>query len=281
MSSWWLGVAGAQTTVVCGGHEHRLHWERGQLRALDHGDPDSERALAALGGEPFACMEILSAWERHSDDLRLLTLGSRGPIDRLGAQDDAMQGAVFSAGPPGRRPPAARQLARAGVIGIGPGGRPGGRMNKADRDQAELTQLIGLDGGLADRLQATVAASWERRIRTGHSQLQRAQPQLQAALHGRAVVALMALHGLSAVDAEVTMSPRDGPRSLSRRDGTVHVELPFAWVVDVGARGLAAIFGRFCLAASSSTGRRWTLTTVGPDLGPPETIVVTLPAAGR
>jgi len=110
------------------------------------------------------------------------------------------------------------------------------------------------------------------------SQLQRAQPQLQAALHGRAVVALMALHGVSAVDAEVTMSPQDGPRSLSRRDGTVHAELPFAWVVDVWARGLATSFGRFCLAASSSTGRRWTLTTVGPDLGTPETIVVTLPA---
>jgi hypothetical protein len=47
----------------------------------------------------------------------------------------------------------------------------------------------------------------------------------------------------------------------------VHADLPFAWLAEVWSKGLATVWGRFCLDAKSDDGRRWTLTTVGPDLG--------------
>ena len=68
----------------------------------------------------------------------------------------------------------------------------------------------------------------------------------------------------------------DQPR-LTSEDGVVRAELPFGWLVDVWAKDLATIWGRFCLAAATSDGRTWRLTTVGPDLGPPSLITLQLP----
>jgi hypothetical protein len=83
MTEWWIGIPDAVTRVDCGGEAHTLRWHAGELHALAHEDVEGERALAALGGEPCACVDVLDAWTRHADDLRVLMLASRGPADEL------------------------------------------------------------------------------------------------------------------------------------------------------------------------------------------------------
>jgi hypothetical protein len=154
VSAWWAGLPAAQATVECGGELHRLRWEAGALGALDHGDVEGERTLAALGGERCACVEFLAAWERHAADEQVLVLARRGPADRIG--DDA-HGAVFvHASPHGHGPL------------VGP-------------QDVDLKALLRLGGGLPDRLVATVVAA-----QAGEP----LSPRLHAALYGRVLFAL-------------------------------------------------------------------------------------------
>jgi hypothetical protein len=69
---------------------------------------------------------------------------------------------------------------------------------------------------------------------------------------------------------------RYGAAVLTRVDGCVRAELPFSWLVEVWAKGLATIYGRFCLAAETNDEKRWRLTTIAPGLGDIEAVTVTL-----
>ena len=55
----------------------------GNLVALDHDDPEGERALAALGGTSCACLDVLGAWSRQRENPGLLTALSRGTQDQI------------------------------------------------------------------------------------------------------------------------------------------------------------------------------------------------------
>lgn len=233
MSPWWTGIAPAQATVRCGGHRHALRWEDGALAALDHGDPTDEATLAALAGEPVPCLEILRAWTRRRADPRVLTLASRGPGDTLDIDRDELT------------PP------------FGGDGRGA---------EAELLGLLALGGGVPERLQATAAATWARRLRTGHARLQDTLPQLHAALYGRALATLRTWLGEPGLAIELTMADASGGRPLVRSGDGIAVTLPFGWLAEVWARGLAVVFGRLCVAAHTPDGAHWTLDTVGPDL---------------
>jgi len=48
----------------------------------------------------------------------------------------------------------------------------------------------------------------------------------------------------------------------------------------VWAKGLAIVWQRFCVTATSTDGQLWDLATVAPDLGPPASLVVRLPERG-
>jgi hypothetical protein len=61
-------------------------------------------------------------------------------------------------------------------------------------------------------------------------------------------------------------------------DGGITATLPFGWLVDVWARGLEVIWGRFCVGAMMVNSREWELLTVGPDLGSPTVLTIALPA---
>ena len=247
MSAWWTGISPAEAVVECGGHAHTLRWESGELTALDHGDPEDEATLAALAGETFACLELLRAWARRREDPRVLTLGSRGPTDALDINLETPQ--HFHRAPP-------------------------------RRSELELERLLALGGGLPDRLQANAAATWTRRLRTGHCALESTRPQLHAALYGRLLATLRPWLGEPALAVALTMADADGERLLARRADGIAVALPFAWVSEVWVRGLAVVFGRLCLAAESTGGPGgaggvgWTLTTVGPELGVVETLTL-------
>lgn len=278
---WWAGLSPAQATIDCGGQRHRLRWEAGELRALDHDDPTAERTLAAIGGEPYACIDLLAAWTRHAADLRVLVLASRGPADLLSTPSD----------PPGRparpaplrrgRPVTAGSVGSVRIRAVQFSSGPGhiAAAFPPDDPDAQLIELLGLGGGLSHRLAATVAAEWAQRCERLDVEVSRARPQLQAALYGRVAAGLRTWLGQPTLQVELTMIEPDANPALRERDGVVCADLPFRWLAEVWARHVATVAGRFSIAATSS-GNRWTLLTVGPDLSEPQPVVMELPPDG-
>ena len=262
VTDWWTGLAPADTTIRCRGAGHRIRWERGELVACDHGDPDDERTLAALGGERYACIDLLDAWARHTDDLRALVRSPRGARDAAraagwtlehgGRGDAAVRPATFGADLP------VPSVPRIGRFPIYP--------RSWDEGEAELIALLGLGGGVAERLVATVAATWARRLRPGANVVPVAVPQLRSALHARLLATLRGWLGEPRLSLTLELVGEDDPRSLSRAGGRIRAELPFAWLAEVWARRLPIVDGRFCLAAETGDGDIWELTTVAPDL---------------
>jgi hypothetical protein len=239
MSAWWLGLEAAETLVECGGARHRVRWEAGALVTPDHADLDGERALTALGGERCVCAEIADAWARHARDERVLVVGRRGPPDRIPAREWGADDDDLSGHGGGH------VLIYAGTVS---------GASVPDTPRARLLALLGLPGELPDRLVATVAAAHADRDPS---------PRLHAALYGR----VRAVLG----DVEVELIPRGATPSLTRE----RAALPLDWISSVWARGLATFLGRFCLSAETADGRDWTLVTVGPNFGPPETLRIT------
>jgi len=153
---------------------------------------------------------------------------------------------------------------------------PSGRSSQKAEAENELFALLGLGGALPARLVATVAAAWRERLGQRDRSLTRARPQLQAALHGRVFAALGIWLGGSGIPSELKMiGERDKPR-LALEDGVVRAQLPFGWLVDVWAKDLATIWGRFCLSAEAETPGAWKLATVGADFGPPSLVRLSL-----
>ena len=233
MSHWWAGIPAVEVTVLCGGDMHTVRWQAGELIAVDHGDPEGEVTLAARAGESVPCLELLRTWSRRSDDPHVLTLASRGPTDLLNMDIDGLR---FDYGAPRRQ------------------------------TEEQTLRLLAAGGRLPDRLQATTAAIWTRRLRTGHAALRTARPQLEAALYGRVLRTLRAWLGEPQLTIELTMIGPEEQRRIVRTTDGVDVSLPFSWLSDVWMRGLAVTFGRFCVAAETTDGASWTVDTLGPDL---------------
>ena len=233
MSHWWAGIPAAEVPVSCGGDTHTVRWEAGELIAVDHGEHEGEVTLAALAGKTVPCLELLRAWSRRADDPHVLTLASRGPTDPLMIDFDGLRFDYF--GP--RR-----------------------------QTEEQTLRLLAAGGRLPDRLQATNAAIWTRRLRTGHAALGTARPQLEAALYGRVLRTLRAWLGEPQLTVELTMIGPEEQRGIVRTADGVEVSLPFGWLPDVWMRGLAVTFGRLCIAADTTDGSSWTLDTLGPDL---------------
>jgi hypothetical protein len=297
MNPWWLGLQPAQATVACGEHTHRLRWEAGALWARDHDDPEAERALAALGGPRCTCVDMLDAWAHHNADPRVLVLASRGPADPLAAHADwiaqlgALHGPVIPAmkSPPRmtprqllRRPGRRRARSAAGgpAAYAAPAPLPAGRIPHKTQAESELIALLGLGGGLQDRLVADVAAAWAERFEQPDEELGRARPTLHASMQGRLAAAVRSWLGRIDIELELSLIETRHAPALTHGAGVIRVELPFGWLAEVWSRGLAVVMGRLCLAASTDDGRVWTLTTVGPDLGPTAPVRVELPASG-
>jgi hypothetical protein len=274
---WWTGLSPAQATIDCGGQRHQLRWEAGELRALDHDDPAAERTLAAIGGEPYACIDQLDAWTRHATDLRVLVLASRGPADLLSTLRE-QPGHAAARPAPLRRGRASyssvRSMRATAVMSTGRGWAFPAAHPPDDPD-AQLLELLALGGGLSHRLAVTVAAEWARRCDRPDAEVSRAGPQLQAALYGRVASGMRTWLGQPALAVELTMIEPGAEPSLRERDGVILADLPFRWLAEVWARDLATVAGRFCVAATGS-GNRWTLSTVGPDLAEPQPVVVEL-----
>lgn len=233
MSHWWAGIPAAEVKILCGGSTHTVRWEAGQLIAVDHGNPERDAAPAVLAGETLPCLELLRTWSRRRDDPHVLTLAPRSLTDPLNFDFDRLR--FDYRGP------------------------------RLETEEQTL-RLLAAGGRLPDRLQATTAAIWARRLRTGHAALESARPQLEAALYGRVLRTLRAWLGEPLLAIELTMIEPAQQRRIVRTADGVDVSLPFSWLPDVWMRGLAVTFGRLCIAAETTDGSSWTLHTLGPDL---------------
>jgi hypothetical protein len=288
---WWAGIPPTEITLPCAGETHRLRWSQGALSATDHEDPDGERALTALGGEPLPCIEMLDAWRAHQHDPAVLVLAPRGPGDLIPPPArDPRSGAGWWSYPSQSRMRRGRAVVYLSSTG------PGTSLADPERGVDALTRLLSLGGGLDRRLTAEVAAHWCARLLADDPVAHRLRPRLHAALYGRLLAALSAWLGRSKVMLRLELieegvapslrwergpaavpSPRwdRGPTaapSPRAQDGAIVASVPFGWLVDVWARGLEVLWGRFCLAANTTDGVTLELLAVTPDLGEASTL---------
>ena len=283
MTPWWLSLPEAQATIDCGEQTHRLRWQQGDLQAVDHEDIEAERTLAALGDQRCACADVLDAWARHASDLRVLVLASRGPTDPLAIQADQAASPSAPIARP-RRPGRSRPGRRAsGIAFLATRAGPGGTRQSAGpiAPEDELQRLFSLGGGLPERLVATVVSEWATRLARPDATHQTAHAQLHAALYGRVTAAVRNWLGEPDREIELRMIGNgDTPTLVEGDQGLLRAELPFQWLADIFVRGLATVWGRFCLTATTTDGQHWTLSTITPDLGPAQPMTVQLPASG-
>jgi hypothetical protein len=269
---WWIGVPAAEATLACGEETHRLVWEEGILTAPDHVDPDGERALAALGGEPLACVAMLDAWRDHAEDPDVLLLGSRGPADLIAIPEET----PHQLGLARPRRPSPRSGAGFGQVVMVASSALGAPAPEPDGAKT-LARLLSLGGGLSRRLDATVAAHWRARLLTPDTETERLQARLHAALYGRLLATLIGWLGRTDIALQLELASEAAPPSLRRAaDGSLLATISFGWLVEVWARGLEIVWGRLCLAATTTDGLEWELQTIGPDLDEPTTLIITV-----
>jgi hypothetical protein len=267
-----------EARVDCSGSSHHLRWEAGDLVLLDHDDPEGERTLTALGGEVCPCIELLDIWARHADDLRVLTLTSRGPGDQpravVGQGGPQMATAALRRTGPVLQ--TTRGAALTGYLSTGVGRRsfgPAGAM-LAFPPFRDVARIVALNPGLTDRLALTVSATWAERLAADTSATEKARPALVAALYGRVACALQQWIGEPPESIEVEMIGEDQPASAIRTERGVRVEVPFSWLIKVWGRGLAITMDRFVLVATKPTPDRLELVGLDATLSTPATVTV-------
>ena len=74
------GISPVTVDVACTDAVHQARFDEGRLRLLHH-DVDAERAMAALGGDVPACMQLLQLWGAAVANV---DAGEAGSIHRLG-----------------------------------------------------------------------------------------------------------------------------------------------------------------------------------------------------
>ncbi len=273
--SWYAAFAPAEAPLRCGEAEHRLRWVDGTLRAVDHADAEGELVLAALGGDTSPCLDVVRAWGRHSDDLTVLMVGPRSPVDAVTIPAAALQEADLlrsaghaaasvahvhtfyahsrprrlvrrSSGWSGYRPLVSRSFA--GRAGIGWSGPDVGQ----DRlERLLLLRLLALGAPFQLRLAAAVAQSWSADGEHA-AQAERARPALTAALTGRVAPAAAQWLGIDPDEVDATIYDGTGWGEMTgvRTDANARLvaKLPVAWLSRVWAPGFAVVGSHLVVA---------------------------------
>lgn len=292
---WWVAHPPTQVSVECSGARHRVRWHAGRLDALDHEDPDGERTLAALGGHSCACIDLVDAWSRHADDLRVLTLASRWPGDVLTATQRVVQYVARQArqgwtpttpgpgGPPGRAAYAStltwsprRPMNRPGGGAAPWPGAPGGSPVASDDG---LAVLLAAGTTIWDRLAATVVAEWAARTIAGDERCGPAGPALAASLSGRAVPVVRRWLGDPQAQVDVEMVGPGELAELVREDERVAVRLPFRWLRDLWLPGTTELLGRLCLSLVEAGEHRRRVLVAGREPGGHELVTIAVGGA--
>jgi hypothetical protein len=275
---WWSGLLPVEVQLDCSNEVHRLRWEAGALVVLDHEDPDGERTLGALGADRASCIEILDTWTRHSDDLRVLTVSSRGVADPVQIDgEDQIPGGMRPMVRPGIGAPA--RVMMAGVSGWATftalGTRPMGP-GQPPEPFDEITKLLALGGPMSQRLVATVVAEWCERIASSAETVEGNTPALTAALYGRVTSSVRSWLSDSGLDVELEMIPPSESPSMSRTGSIVRLRLPFLWLSQIWAKDLPVVLSRFALSTLSSERDQLRLLTISPDFSEVRAVAIRL-----
>jgi hypothetical protein len=278
----------AATKIACGEERHTIQWEAGNLMAPDHADPEGERALAALGGTRYACIDVLDAWARRGDDPRLLSALTRGPGDPVNPESDSQgpRGRLLSGpSPAGRLSSSLSQRGR-GWVGFAPMSRGGmvrsGSGAHLPQDgsssfEDDVILLACLGRSITMRLVATVTARLINRTAADHPEEESVRPALEASVFGRAADVLRNWVGEPNLEIELDLvEPGGEALSFDEEHHTMRVALPLQWVSEVWGRDLALLGGFFALALVEAQESRTTLATIGSDLGPARLLTIEL-----
>jgi hypothetical protein len=278
----------AASKIACGEERHTIQWAAGNLVALDHADPQGERALAALGGTHYACIDALDAWARREDDPRLLSALTRGPGDPVNRESESQgpRGHMhFGPSPAGRLSSSLSQRRR-GWVGFAPMSSSGtarsGSGSHLPHDgsssfEDDVILLASLGRSIAMRLVATVTAHLINRTAADHPVEGSARPALEASVFGRAADVLRNWVGDPNLEIELdVVEPGAEALSFDEEHHTMQVALPLQWVSEVWGRDLALLGGFFALALVEVQESRTTLVTIGSDLGPARLLTVEL-----
>ena len=250
--------------MPCGQGRHSVRWEAGELRLASHADPEAELVLVALGGDKARCVEIAEAWQRHTADLTVLSIGPRGPADEVAVTwddvDAAAQAARGGAGPGRARarraavasPPTAA-MARAAIRHQQHQQEAG----EASQRRLDMLSLLALGTGFQVRLIGQVVAAHADRLDEPGEHGSTVRPVLKAALAGRLALVAEQWLGIDPDQVEVSLHRGAGwgsaeltGRGEQRR---LRVSLPAWWLARVWACGLA-LTGRHLVVAVERAG---------------------------
>jgi hypothetical protein len=281
-SPWWAAFGPAEMRVSCGGGQHVLRWAGGSLQAADHQDEEAELVIAAPGGAPTPCVDLVRVWRRHCDDLSVLAVGPRSADDQLTIGAEAIDELVSPGRqlptrpqrPPARRligppappaapgPPAAPTVAAGGVSPLVTViKRPARQVSAGIRvtpplahffaERAEVLALMALGAPFQFRLSATVACAW---CKGGQHQdeLAAAAPALTAALAGRFGPAAAQWLGIDPADIEAAIHQGTGWGDVELTNSAgkqaLHARLPACWLARIWAPGLAVVAGHLIVS---------------------------------
>jgi hypothetical protein len=273
----------ATATIDCAGKTHSIRWEAGELTAVDHGEAESELALAALGGTGVPCLDVLTSWRRHRHDHRLLTALTKGPADAILHDDRGQHGrpsaAMLRRMQTGGPMPAIRSRARllggqarfyasnslSGPVRMRPG--PTAQTPGPASDDEEIETLARLGRRIPWRLVATVTAALLEPPTSPDQRTSSATPALTASLFGRAQRSLSSWSGNPNLDIDLeVIEPTESPHLRAKPDQRVNVALPLTWVAEVWGRGLAVIGEQFTLAIVRAESDHFVAETINTDL---------------
>jgi hypothetical protein len=139
-------------------------------------------------------------------------------------------------------------------------------MQAAPAAEDDLLALFRLGTALVDRLTATVIATWSERLTTGDERCTEAHAVLAAALFGRVTVAARTWFGDPGLNVDVQMAGPGSKAALARGPNGLEIRLPFQWLSDIWATGLAVVLGRFGLWLIESVDERKRVMTIDRNL---------------
>lgn len=262
--AWHEGLEPVTADVAVDGGVHRISWSRGSLMLDDHGDAESELALAALGGGRCACLDILDAWNAQADEPEVLTIGRRSIADDVRADRTALSRLEREAAKWRTQWAAATEDLRvAGDVSGSTRLRDvAERAERRLRVRLGFVRLLSLDATLVDRLQLTVLASAEDRWRDDAAFRSRHRARLHAALIARALPPLQETSLAPAARTSIELlDPGEAP--VVQRQG--RVALPLSWLTNVWGRGVAVDRGRFVTRVTAVLEDGKVLEVVGVD----------------
>ena len=259
---WHMGLPTLSGSIDCSGARHRITWRRGKLVLEDH-DILAEQSLAAFGGKPPMCLQVLEAWRAVRDSellYELLAGDGTHARDMLAVRKATHEARVDRAHEMSTSLRDARQRA------------PMSPLERHAAQQAKRKErrwATGLIRALPPTLRTALALSvivnaqrqWEdagfRRDHTRH--IERALTAIVRPLFERSARCWAGVLKRSAGLAIETalLAPGEEPSCTARADqagARASLALPISWFTDVWARDIALVDQYFVMGLGQAAG---------------------------